>query len=365
MRLAVSMDCGNMAAGGGAVYMAAGGQCLAFDGATGQGRGTFELPPLGDRRARQWAYVGICDGLLFGSAAVPGTRWNTLSPDSWKLAYLDQSPVGCSHALFAFDIRRPSVLWTYQPAAGVIINPTLAVGTGQAIFVESLNEKARQRGAGREDLRTLLEKGSRLVAIDLRTGRIAWRRTIDMLTIQTSPFLAVSGDTILLSGAKNVEARLEYELHAFRHSDGGLLWTRSFPTGQKAGGGHGEQNQHPVIVGDQVLFKSFSCKLSSGEPIAPWRLPGGGCGTLSASRRGCFLRASGAAEVELVQRRSAVLIDRQPAGMLDQHHPGRRIGADPRGELGLHVSELPAANLARPAAPRTREVGLLWFRATG
>jgi outer membrane protein assembly factor BamB len=296
-RLAVSMDCGNVAAGSGQVYMAAGRQCLAFDGATGDRRGTFEFPPLGDSRVGQWAYVATCDGLLFGTATVPRTHWNTLSPNSWSLGYADQSAVGCSYALFAFDTRRPSVLWTYEPAAGLIVNPTVAIDAGQAIFVEGLNENSRELGECRESLRTLVEKGARLVAIDVRTGRMAWSRAIDMSMIQTSPFLAVSGDTILLSGAKNVGTRLEYELHAFHRAGGRPIWTRSFPTGQKARRNHGEQNQHPVIVGDQVVFKTFSCRLSTGDQIGR-RLPDRGCGTVSASQRCCFFRAAGPGEVD-------------------------------------------------------------------
>jgi outer membrane protein assembly factor BamB len=91
----------------------------------------------------------------------------------------DNKPVVCSDALFAQNRHTGKTLWIYSPQQGVIINPTIAVGGGRVYWVESTNPETREVANGRINLKMLLGKGSAMVALDMSSGEILWRKPVD------------------------------------------------------------------------------------------------------------------------------------------------------------------------------------------
>jgi hypothetical protein len=56
-------------------------------------------------------------------------------------------------------------------------------------------------------------------------------------------------------------------------------------------GPHGEQVQHPAIVGEMIYGNGFACKLATGESIEGWKWQKSPyCGTLSTSAACAFSR---------------------------------------------------------------------------
>ena len=295
VRLAVSKDCGNLAAAEDAVYLAAGGKCLAFDAETGEQKLSIDMPKPTTSTAYDWGYVAHSGGQLFGSAVVRTPVRKVQTRGSWKWGYLDRHEIGCSYQLFSFDRHRGRQQWAYTPQAGVLINPTIAVADGRIYFVESTNPDTRKTPRDRINLATLLGKGADVVALDAKTGRTVWRTAADLKTLQHTIFLTYAKGMLVISGSKNlrVGARnvMRYELHALDAATGEERWAATPAADGPAGGSHGEQDQHPAIVGETIYYKTFAVHLKTGKRVEAWKAHGGGCGTVSASAHSMFYRA--------------------------------------------------------------------------
>ena len=308
VRPAAGKSCGNMAVASEALYVAAGDKCHAFDPQTGRELRTFAARAGGD-----WGYVACVGDVLLGSRTRPGaSRWK-FSPSSWKIGYSPNQPVVCSEAVFAYDRRNGRRLWTYRPARGVVINPTLAAAGGRVYFVESGNPKSSEAPDGRATLAVLLKPSADLVALDLRTGRAAWRRTIRP-QLHHVIFLSAARGVLLLSGSKTIpvgdKKRVRYDLHAFAAETGRPLWNVCHnPNPNVPAGGHGELTQHPAIVGQTVYIYQSAYALPTGRPITnwQWKRGGHGCGTISTSLLGMFNRGGGAQQTDLKTGRQAPL----------------------------------------------------------
>ena len=205
----------------------------------------------------------------------------------------DFRPVILSDGLFAMDRRTGDLQWVYRAS---ILNSAVALGGGRAYFLAATGVATDARGGGRIRIDKFLARGAALVALDIGSGRKDWRQPVQ-LPFQHIVYLcyAPAVNAVLLAGAFNVDAggavRLFYGLRAFRAGTGQPLWQRDILAG-KPNGDHGEQWQHPVILGHEVFSKYYACDLRNGEPLAQWsRRPGfGGCGTLSASASLLFFR---------------------------------------------------------------------------
>jgi hypothetical protein len=84
---------GNLAMNSEGLYVAANGQCLRLDPATGETIRTYELPPAPGSGPRRWGYLALGDGLLYGSVApaLPegyGEAWAAMVEDDGEWADL-------------------------------------------------------------------------------------------------------------------------------------------------------------------------------------------------------------------------------------------------------------------------------------
>ena len=319
-------NCGNMAAAEGALYVAAKDKCLAFDAASGKVGRTFSVPTAGC----DWGYVACVDRTLFGSETKVGASRVALSPDSWTAGYSPNTPVVCSDSLFAYDRGTGRRLWAYVPKAGVIANPTIAVGGGRIYFIESTNPETRTVAAGKMAQPVLLGKGANLVALDTGTGKVVWSRPVQT-ALQHALYLSYAQGKLLLSGSRVAGRQVAYDVHAFDAATGKDAWTATYvPPGKvDRGGGHGELTQHPVIVDKTVYIWTSAYDLQTGRQIPnwTWNRGGHGCGTLSSSATALFYRGGNPQMTELATGRQTRLTQ--------ETRPGCWINVIPAGGLVL------------------------------
>lgn len=289
-RLAVSKNCGHVVVGPQQVYVAAVDQCHAFNSQTGVLEHVFRLPLIPDQRSREWGYLAITQETLLGSATQSEAARHQLTSQSWQMGYLDSTPLVTSESLFAYDAQSAQLLWQHNCENVSIINSTIAADSQRVYYVQSGELPPDQNPTGRLTLPKLLANGAILVARDMRSGELLWSRSLDMKP-QHSLFLSVVSGRIVVAASRNEGNNLVCELSAFEAQDGERHWAIAEATGLSIGGSHGEQEQHPLIVGDSIFFKTFACNLYTGAVSKKWQLPFGGCGALAGSKHAAFFRA--------------------------------------------------------------------------
>jgi len=285
LRTAVGKYSGNMAAAEDSLYVAAEDKCLALDSRTGEEKTAIALP---SGAGKEWGYVAVVGDILLGSVTRPEPERKRLWQHSWKRGYLDNTPVVCSESIHGIDREIGRVLWSYVPKAGVIVNPAIAASAKRVYFVESTNPASRDELTGRLRAEILLGKGADLVALDIPSGKYAWRRSVT-LPYSHNIYLSCAGEILLASGTRNGPQGAEYGLFAFDAATGNPKWDAVIVRGG-AGTDHGEQDQHPAIVGDTVYLKAGAVELKTGKRVAGWNWTAGGCGTISASMQSIFKR---------------------------------------------------------------------------
>ncbi|MHB8902239.1 MAG: outer membrane protein assembly factor BamB family protein, partial [Thermoguttaceae bacterium] len=299
IRLGAFKNCGSMAVDEKSLYVAAAGKCLALDVRTGKTQRELAAPADCDGKPGEWGYVATLDGRLLGTTTKAGANWRVEDVDTQTLIWRDNQPVVTSDALFAFDSQSGGAAWEYRPQSGVIVNPTLAAGLGRVYFVESADPKTFAVADGRIKLDLLFDRGARLVALDLQTGKPAWQSPLDLAQLEHMIFLSYADDTLLITGTRNAKVegsdkpRVRYDLWAFDAPTGKPLWnsTQVPVPDHILEGPHGEQVQHSAIVGRIVHNTGFACHLRTGEPYAGWKWQKSDkCGTLSASASCIFSR---------------------------------------------------------------------------
>lgn len=293
-RLGVFLDCGSMAVDGERLYVAAGEQCLGFDVRTGRRRAAYAMPPraAGAGGKRSWGYVARTGRLLVGSERKARAGYREVSREADDALWYDHMKLVTSDGLFAVDAAGGKLAWQYR--SGVILNTTIALSERRAFFVASRSPAALADELGRMTMPTFLPGPNDLVALDLRTGKVAWKRPVDLADCRLIAYLNCSGGHLVLSGCKYVDGRLWYFIHGIDAATGEQLWRRSHNTNFKPKGGHGEQNRHPTIVGETVYAYPLAYNLRTGKPVEGWRFSrhGHGCGNLSASGRCLFWRGN-------------------------------------------------------------------------
>jgi len=291
-RLGVFLDCGSMAVDDELLYVAVQEKCLALDVRDGRRRLAHTMPQCVPGEKRLWGYLARADDLVVASGRKAKATYTETSWDADNALWYDNMKLVTSDYLFAIDARRGTSRWTYR--SGVVVNTSIAVGGGRVYFVESHAPAALADPLGRMTMRTFLPGPNYLVALDLKTGRVAWKRELDLSNCQHIVYLSYADGMLVLSGNRYVDKRLWYWVYGIDAATGTDRWQRSHNTGFKPKGGHGEQNRHPTIVGDTVYAWPLAYKLHTGEPVKGWRFSrhGHGCGNLSASAHCLFWRGA-------------------------------------------------------------------------
>jgi outer membrane protein assembly factor BamB len=298
-RVITPRNTGNMVASDSGVYVAYKDKCDFMDGDTGKVLHSFSTGSSNS----EWGYVGLSGSVLVGSATQSGVQYrpSLVALDSKKwfdsdgLCFYGYGTVACSQSIFAYDIKTNRILWKYE---AVIPNPAITMDDESVYFIQISDKKIQP---GRVDMKTFLKSDTEIVALNLKTGRVLWKKPIDLKKAQWTLYLSVSDGVVLavssgkMKNSKNKD-KPHYFLNAFECTSGNELWNSAkIPSRNNLKGDHGELNQHPVIIGDIVMGDGFAFDLKKGSLYKGWKWKKGRkCGLPTASRNLIFSRNSGA-----------------------------------------------------------------------
>ncbi len=290
-RLGAFLDCGSMAVDDQVLYVAAEDKCYGFDVRTGRRRITYKMPQLIRSEPREWGYVAYSGNILFGSGRRQGASYTETSYEADDSLWYRDMKVVVSDYLFALQKTRRRRLWKYQ--GGLILNTTITLGGGRIYFLETNSPKALADKLGRMPAKTLFNGGDQyLVALDIRTGQVAFKKRIDVSNFEEPVYINYAKDILLLSGSRLLEGSVHYYYDAFDALSGKLLWQANHKTELNIDGAHGEYNRHPTIIEDTVYAWPYTYNLKTGKITEGWKFDrhGHGCGGISASARCLFWR---------------------------------------------------------------------------
>ena len=246
---------------------------------------------------REWGYLAFLDNRIVGSSVLPGSSRKTVNRDAiLEGAYTDDRPIVCSDAVFS--TAESAAPWEYT-SRGAILNPTLAVNPRVVVFAENACPDLKSAG-GRLTLVEFLRHQPQLVALSLETGKMLWRVDLPAIPDAQNAFVVCDQDHVALVNSRNAQT-VHYDVRVYAALDGNLLWKTTQDNRNKVGGDHGEQDKHPVLVGNRLIVEPLCYDIRTGDKLANIHLGqrGYGCGTISASADALFFRSGNPAKYSL------------------------------------------------------------------
>jgi len=290
-RLGVFLDCGSMAVDEQFLYIVAGDKCFGFDVRTGRRRLTYTMTQLIKNEPREWGYIAHSGDVLFGSGRREGASYTETSYDADTSLWHRNMKLVVSDYVFAMKKNSGKPLWKYKD--GLVVNTTITVAGGRMYFVQTHSPKALSDKVGRMPVKALFDGGEQfLVALDMQTGRVVYKKKIDVSNFEEPVYLNYAKEILLLSGSKLVGNSIRYYYNAFNARAGENRWNADHDSGLAEDGGHGEYNRHPTIIDDTIYAWPYAYNLKTGEKAAGWKFDrrGHGCGGVSASAQCMFWR---------------------------------------------------------------------------
>jgi outer membrane protein assembly factor BamB len=242
------------------LFMAVRDRAWIHEAATGDRVATVPVPESGGGEDHYWGYIAQQDGYLFGSGVRPeaiyerywgGEAWY----DANKAGGLGTAKV-CSDQVFAYEVDSRRLAWSYEN--GVILNPTIAVGEGQVVFIECRHPKILE-DANRQISAPELWLDQYLVALDARTGAKRFERSLDITDGSVSIYLQLTEEGILVTTSNK-----EFHLQLFDTKTGESRWENQNPWPDDHHSGH---IQHPVVVNDTIYLQPNGYSLKTGEVV--------------------------------------------------------------------------------------------------
>ncbi len=281
-RVGALRNCGHMVVTNESLLVAVEDKCWSIDVETGVRNSILNAPQL-RQTPRDWGYLNHMGNQLFGSGMKAEASLRRFGKSTInKHIEGDFRPMIASDYLFSLDAQTGKVLWTYDKKS-VIMNNGITLGEGRIYFVESRSPRALSNKRGRLRVDRFFESDTELVALDARSGRKVWRQAVTFPYDQIM-FLSNSQGVLLATGTDNVGELVQYDLYGFDSATGDAKWHNSCQNGDAIGGAHGEQWQHPAIIGNRIFCDPFAFDLQTGERQAYLlERGGGGCGGLTAS----------------------------------------------------------------------------------
>jgi len=328
-RLGVFLDSGSMAVDEDLLYVVAEDKCHGFDVETGAARLTHRMPQLTEDRQREWGYIAYVGDVILGTGCKKGASYTQTSYAADDELWHRDMKLVTSEYVFALNKTTGKVLWKYK--GGLVINTTIGVGAGRIYFIETVSPAALADELGRMPVKTLFEGGEQhLVAIDMKTGKPAFKKKLDVGNFGEPVYLNYAKGIVLVSGSQLVDGSIHYHYDAFSGRSGRARWSVSHKTSLATDGGHGEYNRHPTIIDNTVYAWPYAYNLKTGEKIEGWKFSrrGHGCGGVSASAQCLFWRGGNPWMYDLGD-------DGGPAKLTDVTRPGCWINIIPAGGLVL------------------------------
>lgn len=311
--MGVSGTGSNICVGDAGLFIRMEDKCLRLDPHTGKLLATF-APPCGpDGKAGKWGTVACAGNTLIGSLAnTEHTVTYRFQPGDMRQQWTE------SDLLFAMDAVTGAVRWTWKPRDSIRHN-AIAIGGGRLYAIDrpvAASDRTREKKRSVPDPSFAHPEG-RLVALDLKTGRVVWESGDNIYgTLLT---LSDAHRTLLMC-FQDTRFKLASEiggrLAAFDTTDGKRRWDiRAFYT------------TRPIIHDRTILFQSRGWDILTGEPKSLAFVRSYGCGIPTASRHLMAFRSATLGYVDLDRPRET----RSFGGI----RPGCWINAIPAGGLLL------------------------------
>jgi outer membrane protein assembly factor BamB len=287
-RVAMMRDSGHLAAQKDEVFAVVRDGCRVIDAATGRWLRTLPLPESKNGAHEYWGYLAVIDDAVLGTTEAAGASFDQHMRDiPARISFWDDVPVVVGKTLFNLDRQSGKPRWVYQNTEGsVLLHSTIVTANDGIYFVESRAPEAVAAEDGRITLEVACAPGaSWLVALDLASGEKLWERPVELPQIRNVLHAVCAENTIILAGTHNEQRHPRYDLLAFNTSDGSPSWsTHYLRTDKPTNGDHGEQDQHPVVIGKTLYSRPYAFDVHTGEKLDFQLDRGGhGCGGLSGS----------------------------------------------------------------------------------
>lgn len=304
-RIGVLKDCGWMATDADSLLVAQTNKCLVLDPSTGSVVKRINVPD----ESQDWGYTALSADKIFGSMTHRTASRRKMQRESiLEGAYSDNRPIVTSNGIFAIDRDKYKTAWRYH-GQGAILNPTIGTNSRFVFFVEKRIDESKTDHQGRYALNEFFKTGqAEVVAIDSTLGTVAWRTKIDAIHAAQNMYLMCTEREVIVVNSRNGETVL-YDVRVYDANDGDIIWRTSQKTTWRTGGDHGEQDKHPVLIGQRLVIEPECYDLRSGKKFSNFRLQrtGHGCGTLSASADAIFFRSKNAAGYQMESGRTEVI----------------------------------------------------------
>ncbi len=291
-RTGAFLDAGSMAVDKNSIYVAFAGKCLALDVEEGGELKTYHLPLEKPGETLDWGLVGQSEDLLLGSTCTKGSSHSSMEKSANRFLWRLGMPVVTSVNIFAMDKKTAKARWIYS--GGKILNSSIVFNNKKLYFLEVSGSVAATNNIGRMKVSELFAEGNQeIVALSMATGKEIFRRKIDPSSFTEPVFLQLANETLLLSGSKPEEGALRYSYYTYNAETGAEQWNTSHIAFENlANDGHGQQNRHPVIIGNTVYAWPYAYKLDTGNKVEGWKMDrrGHGCGGVSGSANSLFWR---------------------------------------------------------------------------
>jgi outer membrane protein assembly factor BamB len=325
-RVAILRDSGWAALADDYAYIAHKDDCIAVDVRTGEPT-IYMATPSVDTSKLSWGYLAVDENRILGSGQIEHASLIGHSLAHIYETYYDLRPIATSRYLFAVDRHSGDLIWTYRAAGGsIIVNPCIVVGGDYIYFIESRNQQALDDPDGRVEGSVLISGNDEyLVKLNKATGIVAESRQVNLPFEHVMYFLySAAHDLVIAAGTYN-DPGCKYEHYAFNAGNLSTAWSGDYYTGG-TNTDHGEQDQHPCIVGDVMYNRYYKVDLNNGNTTA-YPLARGSCGTQSACKTHLFGRNGNPYMYELP--------DGDPIRMTNETRPGCWINMIPAGGLLL------------------------------
>ena len=248
-------------------------KCLLLDLKNGKTIKEFSVPKKEGAIFNFWSWIALYDGLLLGSKGEVNEK---------RRRPMDKT----SEGVFAIDPKTNKVLWQYE-GEGIDTN-SLTVGDGLLFLLDKNLSAAEKITAMKNTYREKLDKKEeaknkkgnlipadlrKLVALDVKTGKLKWQMPINCTDITLDDILhhssRVVGACMYKNGVVLVHGTgslghphkqflqgkfARRALYAFDGKSGKFLW-----------GGQKGYRKRPIIVGDYVYAEPFAWDLKTGK----------------------------------------------------------------------------------------------------
>lgn len=293
-RYSIPYDAGHAAIDSEYLFLAVNEQMWQVDAASGEVVRKIDNP-AGNQM--HWGYLAEQDGQLIGTTQRPNAARTVASRRGIDEDYRSGQGLVTSESLFVMPRGAEQPTWEFK-ANGSILNPTITVNT-EAVYFVTVSSQPKTRSP-RLPLSEIKQDTTELVCLDLSDGQVRWKKQIDLSKFKNIVYLAVAENRLVLSGSQDGNnAQASYHIEVRDAGSGTIVWDREH-LGRSGDLYHGEQVQHPVVMGTMLISEPHIFDMTSGEMLLPdgapgewaFRRPGHSCGSITAANNCLFFRAN-------------------------------------------------------------------------